>query len=70
MRILQSVLLKASASPFAAGLYGVRKTTLDFVFFAEPVESVIPKLWSVIVDESFRYAEATNDVGSQELKDQ
>ena len=44
-------------------------TTLDFVFIAEPVESMIPELWSIIMDESFRYAKATNDVGAQELKD-
>ena len=46
-----------------------RRTTLDFVFVEEPIESVIPELWPVIMDESFRYAEVTNDVGSQELKD-
>ena len=44
-------------------------TTLDFLFVAEPIESMIPELWSVIMDESFRYAEVTNDVGAQELKD-
>ena len=44
-------------------------TTLNFVFVAEPVESVIPELMSVIIDESFRYAKTTNDVGVQELND-
>ena len=44
-------------------------TTLDFVFDAEPVKSVISKLWLVIMDESFRYAKSTDNVGAQELKD-
>ena len=44
-------------------------TTLDIVFIAEPVESVIQELLSVIMYESFRYAKATNNVAAQELKD-
>ena len=43
--------------------------TLDFVFVAEPIESVISELRSVIMDKSFRYAEATANVAAQELKD-
>ena len=44
-------------------------TTLDFVFVAKPIESVIPELRFVIMDKSFRYAKVKNDVGAQELKD-
>ena len=46
-----------------------RMTALDFVFVAKPVEFVNPELWFAIMEKSFRYAETTNDVGSQELKD-
>ena len=44
-------------------------TTFGFVFVIEPVKFVIPELWSVIMDESFRYVETTDNVGAQELKD-